>query len=200
MVHPVTTTPWYDETPARWQNEQALAKEFMNDVQAGLDQEGKAYLTGTFRVLSEHGHEYGAFRLRIVYPAGFPRRKLVPAVYLDSHRGRWKNCADAHIESDWKLCFCVPGESEIDFAREDSLKQLFACLRTFLLKEWLYQRDLIRQELTGKPAEWPGDARPHGIEGVREVVKERRLGRNSLCPCGSGKKFKKCCMTKFFTG
>jgi uncharacterized protein YecA (UPF0149 family) len=24
---------------------------------------------------------------------------------------------------------------------------------------------------------------------------EEKLGRNDLCPCGSGKRFKKCCMT-----
>lgn len=27
----------------------------------------------------------------------------------------------------------------------------------------------------------------------RTVVKERKIGRNELCPCGSGKKYKKCC-------
>lgn len=25
------------------------------------------------------------------------------------------------------------------------------------------------------------------------VVKEKKIGRNDLCPCGSGKKYKKCC-------
>ncbi len=25
---------------------------------------------------------------------------------------------------------------------------------------------------------------------------ERQVGRNDPCPCGSGKKFKKCCMSK----
>jgi SEC-C motif-containing protein len=26
--------------------------------------------------------------------------------------------------------------------------------------------------------------------------KERKIGRNDPCPCGSGKKYKKCCMKK----
>ena len=26
---------------------------------------------------------------------------------------------------------------------------------------------------------------------------EKRVGRNHLCPCGSGKKYKKCCMEAF---
>jgi preprotein translocase subunit SecA len=31
-------------------------------------------------------------------------------------------------------------------------------------------------------------------EGVRKpIVKEDKIGRNDPCPCGSGKKYKKCC-------
>jgi uncharacterized protein YecA (UPF0149 family) len=36
--------------------------------------------------------------------------------------------------------------------------------------------------------------------GVRIVhgnkLLQEKLGRNDLCPCGSGKRFKKCCLTK----
>jgi uncharacterized protein YecA (UPF0149 family) len=32
----------------------------------------------------------------------------------------------------------------------------------------------------------------HGVETVRNV--HRDVGRNDDCPCGSGKKFKKCCL------
>ncbi|MEO8494125.1 MAG: SEC-C metal-binding domain-containing protein [Planctomycetota bacterium] len=36
--------------------------------------------------------------------------------------------------------------------------------------------------------------------GVRVVhgdkLLEEKLGRNDLCPCGSGKRFKKCCLKK----
>ncbi|MCT4584343.1 MAG: SEC-C metal-binding domain-containing protein [Peptostreptococcaceae bacterium] len=31
---------------------------------------------------------------------------------------------------------------------------------------------------------------------TRTVVKEDKIGRNDSCPCGSGKKYKKCCMNK----
>lgn len=30
----------------------------------------------------------------------------------------------------------------------------------------------------------------------KTVVKEKKIGRNEPCPCGSGKKYKKCCMNK----
>jgi uncharacterized protein YecA (UPF0149 family) len=29
----------------------------------------------------------------------------------------------------------------------------------------------------------------------RDKLLEEKLGRNDLCPCGSGKVFKRCCMT-----
>ena len=28
---------------------------------------------------------------------------------------------------------------------------------------------------------------------TKTVVKEKTVGRNDACPCGSGKKYKKCC-------
>ena len=31
---------------------------------------------------------------------------------------------------------------------------------------------------------------------TKEQWKSRKLGRNELCLCGSGKKFKKCCLVK----
>jgi len=37
-------------------------------------------------------------------------------------------------------------------------------------------------------------AASHGEETVKKpVVKGNKVGRNDLCPCGSGKKYKKCC-------
>jgi preprotein translocase subunit SecA len=29
------------------------------------------------------------------------------------------------------------------------------------------------------------------------IVRDARIGRNDPCPCGSGKKFKKCCLAKY---
>jgi uncharacterized protein YecA (UPF0149 family) len=33
-------------------------------------------------------------------------------------------------------------------------------------------------------------------EPVRPVISEKPPGRNEPCPCGSGKKYKRCCMQK----
>ena len=35
----------------------------------------------------------------------------------------------------------------------------------------------------------------HGIRTVHgDKLLEEKLGRNDLCPCGSGKRFKRCCL------
>ncbi len=42
----------------------------------------------------------------------------------------------------------------------------------------------------------------HGGEGESQPVRKeaKKVGRNDPCPCGSGKKFKKCCANKKVNG
>jgi uncharacterized protein YecA (UPF0149 family) len=66
-----------------------------------------------------------------------------------------------------------------------------------LFKEHLYQQDLVKEDLTGVKAVWPGEARSHGMAGIAEAIQDKgRVGRNEPCPCGSGKKFKVCCLRR----
>jgi len=41
------------------------------------------------------------------------------------------------------------------------------------------------------------DQRPGRVSKQKTVVKGKKVGRNSPCPCGSGKKYKKCCYPKY---
>jgi SEC-C motif len=170
----------------------------MDEVEAGIDQDGRAFLRGLVRVLSRHGHEYGAFRVCILYPAKFPERGRLPAVYLESHR-QWQKGGDSHIEPDRKLCLFVPGEADIDWAQVDSSRKLIASLRVFLFKEHRYQKDLAQWNAfhVGQKPQWLGPARAHGIAGIREVVRAQGgWERNAPCPCGSGSKYKRCCLQR----
>jgi len=188
---------WQEANPTRWQQEIRLAQQLMTDFDAKIDSAGIASICGVFSVYSEHGHLYESVRLRIVYPASFPALNQPPSVYLESHRDCWKNGNYSHIEYDWKLCLFVPGESGINFSREDSLNQLFGIIHTFLFKERIYQQRLARAQLGGRPAEWPGEDRSHGDAGVKEAIRDMGgVGRNDPCPCGSGLKFKKCHLAK----
>jgi hypothetical protein len=186
---------WQDADPDRWKREQTIASELLEDSEAGIDSNRTAFIRGTLGVYSEHGHLYEAAKLRIEYPKNFPYRNQPPSVYLESHQDRWKNSGNCHIESNWKLCLFVPGESGINFADSASLNDLFAVIHTFLFKQRIYQKRLARTIITGGVARWPGEDRSHGEQGIREAIRAMGgVGRNAPCPCGSGLKYKKCHM------
>ena len=44
----------------------------------------------------------------------------------------------------------------------------------------------------GFPSEAQVKRSPRVVHGDKELVE--KLGRNDLCPCGSGRRFKKCCL------
>ncbi len=48
----------------------------------------------------------------------------------------------------------------------------------------------LKREQVAKPVEPAGDGT---LSTNRTVVKKNKIGRNDPCPCGSGKKYKKCC-------
>ena len=62
--------------------------------------------------------------------------------------------------------------------------------------------DYTLEKLTGKKAADVPRARPPLppmplLAPPRQPESRRRVGRNAPCPCGSGKKFKKCCGLNF---
>jgi len=188
---------WHEANLERWQQEQAIAATVLEEFSAEIDGNGVAVIRGTFNVVSEHGHVYETVSLRVLYPPAFPEKNQPPSVYLESHHDRWVKGGDSHIEGDWRLCLFVPLESGINFAESTALNDLFAVVHTFLFKQRIYQRRLARSYLDGSHPTWPGEDRSHGIEGIREAVQDHgRIGRNDPCPCGSGKKFKRCHMGK----
>lgn len=188
---------WYERNPQRMEVEHLIGKSVLEDCRTGVGEDGLAYMEGLFHVRSRHGHRYESVMLRVQYPAGFPGRGITPKVVLLSHHGGWRRGGNSHINDDWSLCLFVPVESEIDFDREDSLNAFFAVVHSFLFKEHVYQQALVREALGGEKAVWPGEARAHGLAGVNQAIQERgRIGRNEFCPCGSGNKFKSCCMRR----
>ena len=48
----------------------------------------------------------------------------------------------------------------------------------------------IQRERVASPIE---ASHGEGEKGSKTVVKAPKVGRNDPCPCGSGKKYKKCC-------
>lgn len=65
--------------------------------------------------------------------------------------------------------------------------------------------DIFRQFIAGKTVE---DLRKRQLKLYKEAIAnprthsimQRKIGRNKVCPCGSGLKFKKCCIVKVNKG
>ncbi len=51
----------------------------------------------------------------------------------------------------------------------------------------------LKREQVAKPVEFSGDGT---VSTNRTVTKKKKVGPNDPCPCGSGKKYKKCCKLK----
>lgn len=69
----------------------------------------------------------------------------------------------------------------IESIREDTVRLLFTVR--------VQQNQPIKREQVAKPIEPPAD--PDSSSQTQRSVK--KIGRNDPCPCGSGKKYKKCC-------
>lgn len=57
---------------------------------------------------------------------------------------------------------------------------------------------LVKRENVQRPVEnKDSDNRPGKVGKQRTIRKGKKVGRNDPCPCGSGKKYKKCCYPKY---
>ena len=71
-------------------------------------------------------------------------------------------------------------EEMIKSIQEDAVKLL---VRSRIDREHAPQREKVAEPVNAS----------HGDEPKKPVTNNNRVGRNDLCPCGSGKKYKKCC-------
>ena len=70
---------------------------------------------------------------------------------------------------------------------EQLLNKIDESIAQFLLKANIEQNTEMKQTIKG-------NANDHKEKESRKpIVKERKIGRNDPCSCGSGKKYKNCC-------
>ena len=69
-------------------------------------------------------------------------------------------------------------ENMIKTIQEDAVKIMLS-----ISKEHVLKREKVAEPVN----------EVHGDEPVKKIAKSDKAGRNDVCPCGSGKKYKKCC-------
>ena len=63
------------------------------------------------------------------------------------------------------------------------------------IREWLLEDEARHAAVRQRDRELPDiPSREEMAKQIPVPVKDRKIGRNELCPCGSGKKYKKCCL------
>jgi uncharacterized protein len=80
----------------------------------------------------------------------------------------------------------------MDQARQSYLEELAECgieIEELALPE---EREIIERELHKNLVIYTEAAR--GLRDRKPITNSGKIGVNQPCPCGSGKKFKKCCM------
>ena len=67
---------WHEQTPERWEAEERIGRQLLDDCRSGVGEGGVAFVEGVFHVRSRHGHRYESVRLRVEYPTNFPDAAL----------------------------------------------------------------------------------------------------------------------------
>ena len=80
-------------------------------------------------------------------------------------------------------------EAMIDAIREEIVRRIF-------LAQVKPQTELKREKVAQVTSAGTGDQ----TVKKQPVVKKTKVGRNDPCPCGSGKKYKQCCLDKDLNG
>ena len=86
---------------------------------------------------------------------------------------------------------------EVRFEGYDELNRIVARARlNQLRRQWAWEDSLYKRKLGGKKRPAPEKLIANFKPAPITPKPATRIGRNDPCPCGSGKKFKKCCINK----
>jgi hypothetical protein len=182
--------------------DRALVAKFYPSLEFRMDSEKEiASLEGALILTAECGIRTEIATV-VRFPWDYPGTEPVPFDAAKRfHAAPGKHLTDRHLGSDGQCCLWLPPCSLWDSANPEGLREFLDELAVFFDRQLIY-------DVTGI---WPGPSYDHGIDGYLEFIRERlgddsrfsdllipiitmqsEVGPNAPCPCGSGKKFKKC--------
>lgn len=196
--------PWYERDGGpRLAHDEVLVGEHYPGLRYRVDHYARSVsLTGIITLRTGSGIPT-KIATRVEFPEGYPNHE--PRVYESA--GRFPHEPDRHFFPDGRCCLWLRPESKWDAKNPDCL--LCVLDETVLFFERQLIHDLYPDAL------WPGGERGHGMLGYAEYVyellgedeellsalapvfaREVSVGRNNSCPCGSGTKYKRCCLPR----
>ncbi|WP_316422785.1 UPF0149 family protein, partial [Klebsiella pneumoniae] len=95
--------------------------------------------------------------------------------------------------SDWST---LPAElqPELDAIALHGSEEQFSALDNLTADEFIASIERITPAALALYQYWI--ANPQPVEAPQPIRNEAKVGRNDPCPCGSGKKYKQCCLAK----
>jgi preprotein translocase subunit SecA len=126
-------------------------------------------------------------------------RELERVVLLKVVDEKWMDHIDAMDQLRYGIGLRAYGQRdpvvEYKFEGFEMFEEMIRNIQQDSVKILLSSRIDPKRELKREKVAEPVDA-THGEGPKQPVVKGQKVGRNDPCPCGSGKKYKKCCGSK----
>ncbi len=98
------------------------------------------------------------------------------------------------VRAQYAVVLAYSGEIGKANAEMSSLRPFIDALPDIRQKEFENQRELIKKIHQGTVRLGPKSPLQKRLENTQVITRvKRKIGRNEPCPCGSGKKYKKCC-------
>jgi preprotein translocase subunit SecA len=126
-------------------------------------------------------------------------RELERVVLLKVVDNKWMDHIDAmdQLRAGIGLRAYAQRDPVIEFKFEgmDMFDEMVAAIKEDTVKHIFHARlakDIKREQVAQPTQAIHGESGSTGAKG-KTVVKGKKVGRNDPCPCGSGKKYKKCC-------
>jgi len=137
-----------------------------------------------------------------VYSIGVePMKALARMLILEAYDKFWMEHLDtmADLREGISLRNLAQRDPLVEYKNEgfqmfdDMLKKIDESVSTRFFRVRLVQK----QEQIPVKTNDQEDKRPGKTGGQKTITKNKKVGRNDPCPCGSGKKYKKCCFPKY---
>jgi preprotein translocase subunit SecA len=137
-----------------------------------------------------------------VYSIGAePMKALARMLILEAYDKFWMEHLDtmADLREGISLRNLAQRDPLVEYKNEgfqmfdDMLKKIDESVSTRFFRVRLVQK----QEQVPVQTNDQEDKRPGKTGGQKTITKNKKVGRNDPCPCGSGKKYKKCCFPKY---
>ena len=152
-------------------------------------------------MLTQRGHEL--YERRELEFGSETMRELERVVLLRNVDQHWMDHIDAmeELKQGIGLRAMAQRDPVVEFRLEgfDMFDEMTAAIREDTVRMMLTLRIHKEAPVERKQVAKPTSASAGGTDGsekARPVKKGKKVGPNDPCPCGSGKKYKKCCMQK----